>query len=106
MAKCNALDERFGPRPPAAPQHVRDDLRAVEIVVGSRAALVRPYGWVLRHHAGVSYGEIASADGVTEETVKSTVCDLRRSLREVLRDASDPKASVLHVAARCVPSQP
>jgi DNA-directed RNA polymerase specialized sigma24 family protein len=94
IAYCNAIDEHRvvqreplleddpGPAAPAAtPIEVREGLASVEAYVEGSASMKRALGYVLRWYRGDSYAEIAAADGVTEQAVKSSVNAFRDKLR-------------------------
>lgn len=69
---------------PAAPMEAYEALQWAREHAATKPGLLRAFGWVTRHVMGESYVEIAEKDGVTEETVRSAVFDLRQSLVEHL----------------------
>ena len=84
-------DDDGNPAPmvgPARQLDVREGLRLAEAEVAKNPLMHRAFRWALRTIAGESYLDVASSEGVTEETVRSAIKALRAKLRASLPDVA------------------
>jgi len=66
------------------PLEARDGVKVALDYAASRPRLKHPMKWLMQSWMGMTYAEIAAADGVTEKIVKNQIFRLREELRKAL----------------------